>query len=438
MSKPNIILITSHDTGDFISPYRSEIPTPNLQRLAAEGVTLQQHFSTSTVCSPARGALQTGQYPHTNGLMGLLHRGWQLNVKQHPALPTRLNASGYQTHLFGFQHEHPEPRALGYQHVHQGANAHCETVGKLFVDWLKDYDFSSGPFYASMGTGETHRLGLNPSHLKRDCYQTYSPEEVTVPAFLPDCPEVRQDLADFYGAANWLDQMVGQVMDALEAKGIRRETILIYTTDHGIPFMHAKATCYDGGTKVGMVVSAPGLLAEGKQVQDLTSHVDYVPTILDLLGEAIPENLPGISFAHHLKGGMGTNREYAFSERNVTNYFDPTRTVRDKRYRYIRNGIAKCIFDFVIPEMELCSSDFRRNQAVLNHYDGRRVKEELFDLEQDPGELTNLADHPDYQAIKARLSDALDQHLEATDDPFRNFQNPIDLNPDGYTARQQR
>jgi len=411
MSQPNIVIFTCHDLGDEISPYGVPVRTPNLERMAATGVVMENHFSTASVCSPARGSLMTGCYPHTNGLMGLTHRGWELDVKNCPPLPVLLGEMGFETHLFGFQHEHADPALLGYQQVHGPSGPqYGERVVPLFTDWLKQRHAADAPFLACIGIHEAHRMGLEPSHFRRDAYQPAEPAEVEVPPYLPDIPEVREDLAGFYGAVSFADSMVGRVLDALDQTGLSEETLFIFTADHGASFMHAKATLYDGGVKVALLMRMPGTLPEGHRVSGLTSHVDIVPTVFDFMGLTLPYQVEGTSFAPLSLGSSGQGRQYAFGEKNYTNYYDPARMVRSRHFKYIRKGLRTCIFDFVIPELELCPCGFRRNRAVFEFYPARRCTEELYDLRSDPGEMHNLIKNPEHRETLSELRAALDRH----------------------------
>jgi arylsulfatase A-like enzyme len=252
VERPNIIIVTCHDLGDYLPSYGTPVTTPHLDAFAAQGVVFQNHFSTGTVCSPSRGSIVTGCYPHSNGLMGLVHRGWELDVDRCPALPTLLREAGYETHLFGFQHEHWDPRRLGYDHLHQGEGNHCDEVVPLLTGWLGDRDEDDPPFLAGVGFSETHRIGRNPSGFKRDVYEPADPSQVRVRPSMPDIPEIRRDLADFYGAIKLVDTMMGQLVDTLDDVGLSEDTLVVFTSDHGAPFMHAKATLYDGGTKVAL------------------------------------------------------------------------------------------------------------------------------------------------------------------------------------------
>jgi N-sulfoglucosamine sulfohydrolase len=414
------------------------VATPNIDRLAADGVLFKNHFSTGTVCSPSRGSIVTGCYPHTNGLMGLIHRGWELNVDKCPPLPQLLGDEGYQTHLFGFQHEHYEPSRLGYQQSHQNGQPLIDNVAPLLVDWLGTDEAQGRPFLAGIGFFEVHRLGLQPSHFKRDIYEPADPAEVEVRPYLPDIPEVREDLADFYGAVKCLDHWVGEILDVLEQAGLAENTVVIFTSDHGASFMHSKATVYDGGTKVPWIMRWPEGLDAGTVVESLSSHVDILPTLFDLMGLPIPEHVQGMSQAALANGEDGPARPYAFSEKNYTNFYDPSRAVRSSRFRYMRKGLQTCIFDFVIPEIELMPWGFREQRETFEFYSAKRCTEELYDHESDPGEMNNLAGDPEYAAALDEMRAVLDAHLAETGDPFAELRNDLPMHPTAYEAVRQR
>lgn len=436
MKQPNILLITCHDLGDYLGCYGTPVGTPNIDSLSRNGVQLCNHFSTAPICSPARGSILTGCYPHTNGLMGLVHRGWELNVGQCPTIPAVLRNNGWNTALFGFQHESIEPKTLGYDEVFAGKDTHCENVVPLFEKWVRERKTTT-PFYASMGFKEVHRMGMNPSHFRMDGYPYADPSEVAVPPCMPDIPATRQDLAEFYGAIRYMDHWVGRALDALNSAGLRENTAVIFTTDHGASFMHSKATLYDGGTRVAFIASLPGALPEGLRVQKITSHVDILPTMLSLLGIDAPAGIQGRNVSGVLSGSA-SGREYAFSEENYNNHFVPGRAVRSQRYRYIRNGLRINIFDFLIPEIELSNSDFRKNRAVFDFYSTKRVLEELYDHESDPGELHNLVEDPEYLEVLEEHRKALRQHMEKTADPFVRFHNELLMPENTYTRLHDR
>jgi N-sulfoglucosamine sulfohydrolase len=435
MPRPNVILFTVHDLGDFPAPYGHPTPTPNLERFAREGTVFENHFSQGTVCSPSRGSIVTGCYPHTNGLMGLVHRGWSLDVSRCPALPALLATHGYRTHLFGLQHEHFDAAALGYQERHAAPSHHADHVVDGLVAWLREAatGAAAGPFFAGVGTSETHRLGMNPSGFRNERYHPFDSDRVLVPPWMPDIPEIREDLADFYGCVAFLDRQFGRLLSALDETGLSDGTVVLFTTDHGASFLHGKGSAYDGGVKTALLIRAPGLLAAGRRVGALTAHVDILPTLFELIGLPLPAGVQGQSFAAQARG-EGGGRRFVFGEKNYTNYYDPVRWVRTGRFKYIRKGLRTNVFDFVIPELELQRADFRRLRTVWDFYSPRRHTEELYDLESDPGELRNLVEDDTRSTVLAELRSELDRHLEQTDDPFRHLRNDLALPRDTYEA----
>jgi len=375
----------------------------------------------------------TGCYPHTNGLMGLVHRGWALDTERFPTLPMLLREAGYATHLFGIQHEHYDPARLGYDTIHPVIR-HCysEAVSSAFCDWLGSREDDGRPFVASLGFFEPHRFGL-PSHFRREgVYASADPSEVEVPPFLPDLPEVRAELADFYGAVRHVDRCVGDVLAAIEKAGLAENTLVMFLTDHGASFQHAKATVYNGGTKVAALCRLPGTIAAGHRVTGFTSHVDLLPTILELLEIPCPDPVQGRSFADAARGATAQHRDAVFSEKNITNYYDPQRTIRTADFRYIRKGLQTCLFDFVIPELEQCPTGFGRNRQIFEFYAARRCTEELYDLRKDPGELNNVIDEAAYAQPLADLRARLEAWMEETNDPFLTIRNDILLHPTAY------
>jgi arylsulfatase A-like enzyme len=449
--KPNIVIITCHDLGIYLGCYGTPVKTPNIDALAAQGVCLTNHFAPASTCSPSRGSLWTGCYPHTHELMGLAPRGWELNVDKCPPLPVLLREYGYQSHLFGLQHEHWDPIRLGYDVIHPVDSTFCDDVTPVFTGWLKTRVDNSQAFLANVGVFETHRIGLAsqgysddllgslPSHFKRDVYDTVDSNDVTVPQFMLDTPEQRRELADFYSAVQFLDKQVGNILDTLDYIRQAENTLLVFVTDHGASFLHSKGTLYDGGVKVACLMRWPGILPPGQEVTSLTSHVDIVPTILEVLDLPIPEHIQGQSFIARTQNKPGSSRRYVFSEKNYTQYFDPARMVRSESYKYIRNGFHKCIFDFVLTEIELSPTSFRNNKEVFRFYSSKRCIEELYDLESDPAEMKNIVQDPSYFPVLEEMRAVLDTHLQETNDPFRDMRidlhMPVDVYADAKDVR---
>src|SRR5947209_8698409 len=271
--RPNILYLHSHDTGRYVQPYGHQVPTPNIQALADQGILFRHAYCAAPTCSASRACLLTGQYGHSNGMLGLAHRGWSLN-DYHEHIVHTLRRCGYTSILIGEQHISKEPDVIGYDEVMKIPTTKVESVAPLAIEVLGRR--RERPLFLSVGFFETHREFLGPGSLRDVNYSQPPPN-------LPDVPEVRRDIAGFKASARSLDHGVGLVLEALEAEGVGDDTLVIFTTDHGMPFPGAKATLYDRGLGVMLIVRGPPPFQGGHVVDALVSHIDLFPTVCDYL-----------------------------------------------------------------------------------------------------------------------------------------------------------
>ena len=252
--RPNILYMHSHDTGRYVQPYGYAIPTPNIQRLAEQGVLFRKAFCAAPTCSPSRASLLTGQHAHMTGMLGLAHRGFSLNDYSQHLLYT-LRKVGYYSALVGEEHLAKDHRTIGYDQVYpiEGFRAHI--AAPIAIDMLSRP--RSQPFFLSLGFFETHREFLKPG-LDRDVKYSLPP------APLPDTPETRRDISAFKASAWDLDQGIGSVLDALDANGLSENTLVICTTDHGIAFPRMKGNLTDHGIGVMLIMRGPGGFSGGR------------------------------------------------------------------------------------------------------------------------------------------------------------------------------
>ena len=273
---PNILVILCHDLGRRLGCYGvPNLTTPVLDELADEGVLCANHFATAPLCSPSRGSIMTGLYPHTNGLMGLVNRGWDM-PDDHPTLAQLLTANEsvpYESVLFGFQHEKRQTLRMGYQQHRHAPGPHlCDTVSAEFVEWLRARKTKPSPFFACLGFFEVHRPFSNPRYTPDD------PTQVYVPAYLPDTTGVRQDLADLHGMIFAVNTAMEKILAAVEQTGQTDNTLLIFSTDHGIAFPRAKSTLYDPGIGTALILRWPDGFAGGRRLPQLLSNIDLLPS----------------------------------------------------------------------------------------------------------------------------------------------------------------
>lgn len=402
---PNVILWTCHDMGTACNPYGDRnVPTPNLQRLADQGVTFTNNFCTTPLCSPSRGAIQTGRYPHVNGLIGLVNQGWDLPTEEQ-CLVQMLAGAGYQTHMVGFQHIRAEVESLGFDHLHQQTDARI--AGAITADLLQQS--ASRPVYLEVNTSQAHRRWTADDG-------SVDPALLDIPPYWPDDPLVREDMAGLYRHVLAIDEAIGTVLDAIDASGRGEETLFIFTVDHGVAFPRCKSTLYDSGLRTALMIRYDGVAPAGRRVDSLISNVDLCPTVLELTGVERPRNLDGRSFRKSLTGETeAPHRQWIHAEKSWHDDYDPMRCVRTERWKYIRNLVPG-------PKLTLAAdmTPYRclTARAMNNGYLAPRADEELYDLHEDPHELRNRIEDESLATTVRDLRGILDDWMESTGDPF--------------------
>jgi arylsulfatase A-like enzyme len=406
----NLLLVITHDTGRELGCYGRGVETPHLDRLAAEGVLFAQAFCTAPQCSPSRASLLTGRVPHAHGLIGLTHRGFRLHPEV-PTLPGLLADAGYETHLFGFQHEAPDARDLGYQHIHRARSHSCVEVTPLVSEFLRGGP--KEPFLAMVGFSETHRR-----------FPTYEGplDEVRVPYFLPDAPEIRRDVASLHLAVRRVDEAMGHILRALAQSGLEERTLVLFTTDHGIAFPGAKATLFDPGLEIALIARGPGIWRGGKYLEAMVWNADLLPTLLDWLGLPLPEGVQGVSLLPLVEGRRTQVHEAIFPELTVHAGYDPMRGVRTEGWKYLRSYADRPFF--FPPNVDGGpSKEWYREHTDL--FTRPRPREMLFKLDTDPLERNNLVGDPSHEEVLHALRRQLDEWLEATGDFMPSGHVPI-------------
>lgn len=424
-SNPNILLVHSHDLGRYLSCYGRDVETPNADQLAEEGVLFENHYVTAPQCSPSRGSLLTGLSPHVNGLMGLAHGDWQIRDDV-TVLPEYLTQAGYETHLFGLQHVTDDPGSIGFEYVHSEGNLlpasspaihevnRAQDVAETFEVFLEKESYHE-PFFASVGVFELHRIEVN-DHFGFDdgLYDPPDPAEVTVPPYLPDREGIRKDLAEMEGMLTALDDAIGRITDVLDSTGLAENTLVIFTTEHGIAFPRAKGCCYDPGIEAALLMRLPGTIDGGDRYDELLSNVDVLPTILGLVDGVEPDDIAGRSFLPLVTDQQYLPRECIFTEMTWHDRYNPVRAVRTTEYKYLRNF-------WHLPAVYLSNDIFvsESGREVREQYHAdHRTYEELYDLRNDPNEQQNLADDEEYEAVRAELEEMLRAWMHRTDDPL--------------------
>lgn len=408
---PNLLLIDCHDLGRHLGCYgHVAVPSDALDRLAADGVRFANAYCTAPQCSPSRAALYTGRHAHDVGMLGLAHApfDWRL----HPGvryLAGWLRASGWSTHHLGVQHvirQTPEHvRSLGFD-THAAPHAEASVVADAAVRRLREVE---RPFFLNVGFEEPHR----DANGRFEAHPPYDARGVEVPPYLPDTPAAREEMARLQGTIKAMDDGVARILAALERRPDAADTWVIFTTDHGLALPRAKASMYDPGLGVALIMRWPARgLTGGRTVEALTSHVDLVPTVLEGLGLESDEALHGRSLWSLLRGEATRHHGHVFAEKTFHTAYEPQRAVRTERYKLIAN--------LEVDVMNV-PGDVLRSPVTPTMVDEIAVERpplELYDLHEDPDERVNRVGDPGLAQVEADLKRELVAWMRRTNDPI--------------------
>ena len=445
VARPNIMLMVVEDLGPRIGAYGDPLArTPNLDWLAADGVRFTNVFTTSGVCAPSRAALITGMHQQAIGAQhmrtssfGRVSEG-TLGTFSTPgpayeavpppfikAFPERLRAAGYFTmNNVKTDYQFGEPFTIWDRHGDAVSLADRDAE-KPFLFMLSHFGtHESGMFrrgFADQFEWSERILALNDARLA-GLEERTNPAQVAVPAYLPDTPEVRKDIARHYDNIALMDQWVGGRMEELRVAGLLDDTVVIWTTDHGDGLPRAKRSLYDSGLRVPFIVRLPNRDRAGTVDARLVSFVDLAPTLLALAGAPVPPHLHG----HDFLDEAAPRRRYVHAARDRLDELpDRSRAVRDARYKYIRNHLPErpLLGPLHFRENLATMAELRRLHreqalapALAAYLEPSRPAEELYDLVEDPDEMRNRIDDLAYRGELLRLRMELDRWLNEVGD----------------------
>ena len=429
--RPNVLLITSEDNGPHLGCYGDPYArTPNLDKLAAGGVRFTHAYVTNPVCSPSRGSIFTGLYPHQNGQRGLATHKYAM-FRKWPNLVSVLKAAGYRTGIIGKIHVNPENAFPCDFRAFPGSNFNKRPVRKFAAEAGTFIQSGEGPFFLMVNFPDAHFPLLRQDGGLPAEPQTAG-EVKTLPFVGADSERLRGFTANYYNCLSRLDTGVGLLLDALERAGVADNTLVIYLGDHGAQFSRGKTTLYEGGVHVPFLVRRPGKATAGLVREELVSSIDILPTVLAATGAPVPRDLPGRSLLPLCERGQVAWREVVFTENDGATPFwtFPTRTVRDRRYKlhvsllrdrphptyayYAEQKLA--FFKAGTNARELAAAPEHVRQAYATWRDPPPVA--LYDLRKDPYEWHNLAGRPEYADVQARLMKAMADWQHRTADPM--------------------
>ena len=455
---PNILFAISDDQSWMHAGAYGDkaTKTPAFDRIAREGVLFNYAYTAAPSCAPSRSAILTGRHiwelEEGGILLGILRAkfkvftlmledsGYELGATGKTWGPGRLE--GWTREIFGKtvdSHRIADPPP-GIRPTDYAAN---------FEQFIEERD-TGKPFFFWLGTGEPHQ-SYDVGAWQRAGKKL---EDARLPPWLPDDPVTRGEILDYGVEIEHFDNHLARALQTLEKAGELDNTLIIVTSDHGNPLPRSKCNLYDGGTRVPLAVRWPGKIPAGRNVDDFVSLTDIAPTILDIAGVSIPEEVSGHSLRSVLEsprsGRVDESRDFVVTafERHTVARRDavgyPMRALRTHRFAYIRNyepdrwpagdpdynappqgfygdvdrGASKT---FLIEKSQ--DPDMRR--YFLMSF-GRRPGEELYDMENDPDQLTNIAADPAYAEVKQRLANQLEAFLKQHDDPRMRGETPWD------------
>lgn len=481
-NRPNIVLFVADDLGKELGCYgNTAIKTPRIDAFAKEGVRFDRAFATTASCSASRSVILTGLFNHANAHYGHEHSYHHFSAHDWVrSLPVVLGQSGYRTIHVGKFHVAPEKRfhfEVGLKNDTrnpvQMAEACRETLASSDPRPFFLYFCVSDPHRSNETNDDSpekpNRFGNRTGGYPNVETVSYGPDQVVVPPFLPDTPACRAELAEYYQSVSRLDQGFGRLVDLLKEKNLYENTLVVFTSDHGMAFPGAKTTVYEPGLQVPFVVRKPGLEKPGSATQAMVSFVDLTPTLLEAAGALDPAtgnlraelaSLPldaeaaapkkadaegkkpaaaktkkpapyrfhGRSFLEVLdQPEKSAGRDVVFASHTfheVTMYY-PMRVVRERKYKLIWNVAHPLPFPFASDLWEAPTWQERLKEGKGALYGKRTVGAylqrpafELYDLEADPHESRNLAGDPASQETLRRLQGELKAFQTRTSDPW--------------------
>lgn len=432
---PNIVLFICDDmTWTDASCYDSpDALTPNLDKLASQGMRFTQCSTSTAMCAPTRQQLYTGVWPVRNGAYPN-HSAVKTGTR---SLGHHFKDLGYRVALSGKKHFKPAS-SFPFETLPSG-NANDGSKGKkqdLNLKAIQNYITRDAeqPYFLICATNQPH------SPWNRGDTSVYEPNKIKLPGYLADTLETRRAMSAYLAEVTYMDAILGDVLAAVEKAGQTDNTIFIFTSEQGNGLPFAKWTCYEAGLRTGLVVRWPGKVKAGGTTDAMVQYVDIVPTLLDAAGaevDAIDTGISGApdggngfdgrSFLPVLQGEKDIHRSYAFgahTTRGIINGSDcyPIRSVRGKRYKLIANLNHQTEFQNIAMREAFWKSwvaaaeagDERAANAVRRYQ--KRPAFELYDLQEDPEELRNLADNPALSEVKKRLQLKLDAWMKQQGD----------------------
>jgi N-sulfoglucosamine sulfohydrolase len=441
--QPNILLITADDMSwDSVGVYGCPVEetTPNIDRLASEGIMFEYGYVQIAICTPSRQVMLSGSHSHQT-----MTRCFTELERVGPALPDLLKENGYYIANINKRQNHYDwDAAIDETESGFGRDIpfHGAVVGKIIQDsgekpWfiMANFNDPHRPFHGS--DAERNWTKYDEARFSEPS-RIYQPEEIVVPGFLPDLPDVRMEMAQYYSSVRRCDDGVGAILETLEESGEAESTVVVFLSDHGISNPFAKMNCYQASLRVPLIVRYPGRIEAGRHDKfHMISTVDLAPTLLETVGLYVPETMAGRSFAPLLECRPQNDRDhvigYYYRNLRQTKMY-PEFTVQMRDWVYIYNP-------WVDGVTEVHNSDYTGSPTLLAMWEAAetvpsvkertefhkyRIREELYNIRQDPHAYMNVAGDEENRDRLASMHDILVEWMTETDHPA------LDLMKDPY------
>lgn len=422
---PNFVIFVADDMAweDCGAYGHPNIRTPHIDALARDGMRFDRAYLTTSSCSPSRCSILTGRYPHSTDA-GELHLPLPASAQM---VTTPLREAGYWAAAVGKWHL---GEAVANQVDYREGSPPAE-MGEAWVHALRERP-KEKPFFLWAAHSDPHR-GYQPGAVD----PPHTRDDVVVPPFLPDTPEVRDDLALYYDEISRFDEHIGMVLAELKQQDVSDNTFVLVISDNGRPFPHCKTRVHVPGVRTPFVIRWPKQVKAGQTTKSVVSSVDIALTLLDLAGIELPESFQGKSIAKLLTEPASEVRTYAFAEHNWHDYRAFERAVHSKRFCYVRNWLPNTPetppADAVRSPTYLVMQKLQVKDGLKPEHKGcfetPRPAEFLFDVEKDPHCVNNLVGDGKYATTLKEMRAALRGWQQTTDDRFPGEDN---LTPDGF------
>ena len=449
MTTPNIILITADDmnwdaVGAFGCPV--EGTTPNLDQLAKDGMIVDNAHVTIAVCQPSRSAIMTGLYPHNSGGEGF----FSLRKPNIPILPELLRKSDYKVGILGkVGHSTPYDEfiwdhSIDMIELGMGRNPDIYKKGtQALIDMAHK---ENNPFFLMLNLHDPHRPFHNSQQEQnsftkeqRESFpnptRVFNEDEITIPGFLPNLPEIKKEIAQYYSSVHRADEIVGCILKLLDKNQIAENTLIMFLSDNGMAFPFAKTNCYLNSTKTPFIARWPKHITPKSKILDrMINGIDIMPTILEACEVPINIDLDGKSFLPLLKGESTSGRDYVFTQfyQNYSRDNFPMRCIQTPEWGYIWNPWSDGKRTFQNESMsgltfKAMNSESEQKTKQRTNFFLKRTHEEFYNFKDDPNALNNLIDDPKYVTQLDELRKKIEECMDDSNDPAAiTFKNRYD------------